>query len=152
MLRLDLVQEVMVDAEKCARTDCQSNTFHNSRDLCSRAPHAMLLRVDTDECRDETSQTIGNTRQEELVEQPHKILHVSPREYRHANGRNRAHDCRNDQQRNILDALEDLLGRLICPIFAIFVLDGFLDCREGTGKHNETGKEEPDEERSEDVV
>lgn len=73
----------------------------------------MLLRVDANECRHQTSQGVGHAWQEQLVHDPDIVFRMQDGESEHADGRDATHYGSDDKKRNVLDALYEEFGGLV---------------------------------------
>lgn len=152
MRLLDLAEKVVIDHVPNRAADGDTAAFDNRGDLGRNAPDALLLRVDTNQGRDQTGRAVGHARQEELVENPDVVAHVAEGKESHAKDGNRAHDGGQRQERHVLDALEDGFGGFAGKRAIVAVLDGLFDGGKRAGKHDEAGQQQPHEKSSEDVV
>lgn len=111
----------------------------------------MLLRVDNDEGRDQTGQGIGRAREVDPVELPDVVGPPAEGQPRQACGAYAAGDGGDDEQRDILDAIEHGAGGGGL-VLQLRVVGEVADAGEGSREDDEAGEQDPAEEGGEDVV
>lgn len=111
----------------------------------------MLLRVDNDKSRDQTGQGIGRAGEVNPVELPDVVGPPAEGQPRQARGADTAGDGGNDEQRNVLDAIEHGAGGGGL-VLQLRVVGQVADAGEGSREDDEPGEQDPAEEGGEDVV
>jgi len=112
MLTLDPPQNPVVIQQKQAPRHQHDRPRNNRRNLGRNTPIPALLPININQRRDQARQAIQTPGQKQLVEQKHAVLPPAPPQPYHAPGADAATHARDDEQRDVLDAVEDL-GRRV---------------------------------------
>jgi hypothetical protein len=135
------------------KQDTRNNHYrprHNGCHLGCNTPRASLLTININQRRDQSSEGVKASWEEDLIEQPDEILAPSPPQPDHTSRTDTTADAGDHEEIDVLYSVQNLGSRVRGGDFGVCV-EG-LDGGESSGEDHEAGEEDPGEEGGEDVV